>query len=48
MISSLPLKLGEQERRQRMVISIEITNAQGEKRTERALFDSGAEENYIL
>ena len=48
MILSLLLKLGKQERRQRIVISIEVTDSKGKKRTKRALFNSNAKKNYVL
>ena len=43
----MPKGLGEQVERQRIVIAVQITDAIGKTRTERALIDSGAEENCM-
>jgi hypothetical protein len=38
---------GQQAERRRLVVAVELTDAQGRTRTERALIDSGAEENCV-
>ena len=43
----MPTGPGEEERRLRIVISVQITDAEGKTRTERALIDSGAEGDCI-
>ncbi len=49
MISTAPRRdnRGADSERRRLVITVEVTDDRGKKRTERALIDSGAEENCI-
>jgi len=44
----LPTKVSEQKRKQRIIISIELIDAERSARTERAFVDSDIESNYIL
>jgi hypothetical protein len=46
-ISSIPKSSKDMEERMRIIISIQIQDIEGNTRTERALIDSGAEENCV-